>query len=428
MRSKCSGTAPDRTIRIALAGCGVVGSEFARLVHEARFAASGVRLDIARVLVRDPERERRVPVPNSRFTTDLNAFLAEPADVVVEALGGLRPADRIAREALGRGARVVTANKALVGAMGDELSRLARRTGGALDFEAAVGGGMPVIRTLRDGLARRPVRRIRAILNGTTNYVLTRMEEGARLPDALEDARRAGFAEADPTRDLNGTDAGDKLRILAWLAYGLPPASLRIRQRGILPDPGRLVRDATAVGGSVRLVAECVAAGEGITASVEPVILPREAPFARTVDEEGRLEVDLGWRQPVVISGPGAGATPTASALLADVLDACGPLPDDDAAAPAPLTDHVPHSWLVSTHPAVGGLLRGLRSEGLDVRPGPGNAGGERVLVGPCAWARLEPTLQGLSRNGFDPLATRMESSFWTVGAGGETVTPAGVR
>jgi len=312
-----------RHVRVALAGCGVVGSELARLIDAhapAIESAQHIRLEVVSVLVRDTLRARSVPVARNRFTNDVPEFLASNADIVVEAIGGLEPAGRIARATLARGGRLVTANKALIADAGDELVALARTNGARIDFEAAVGGGIPIIRSLRNSLRDAPVQRIAAILNGTTNFILTRIEEGASFADALAAAQAAGFAEADPTRDLDGTDSADKLRILAWLAFGLAPRDVDVRCIGVLPDPEALVREAHARGEAVRLVARCERQGARVTASVQPLRVPRGSLFARTIDEQNVISLDLGWNQPIVLSGPGAGGRPTATALLGDLV------------------------------------------------------------------------------------------------------------
>ena len=294
-------------MRVALAGCGVVGSELSRIID--------ARYEVTSVLVRDTRKQRAVPLPCSVFTDDVGEFLASDADIVVEAIGGVEPAHRIARATLERGARFVTANKALIARNGDELVALAEQTGGRIDFEAAVGGGIPVIRSLRNA----QVKRISGILNGTTNYVLTRIEQGDSFEDALLQAQQNGFAEADSTRDLNGTDSADKLRILAWLAFGVRPADLDVAVRGILPDAEQLVSEAKHAGCRVRLIAQCEKTEAGVSASVQPVAVPADSAFAHTLDEQNLISIDLGWRQPIILTGPGAGGIPTAMALLGDV-------------------------------------------------------------------------------------------------------------
>ena len=308
---------PTRHIRIALAGCGIVGSELVRLIA----ARPDLSVSIARVLVRDVGKPRAVPLPQSIFTDDVATFLAADADVVIEAIGGLTPAFHIARTALGRGQRFITANKALLAHSGETLMAVARSSGAEVDFEAAVGGGVPIVRALRHSLRNVPVRRIRGILNGTTNYIFTRIERGYSFEQALREAQANGFAEADPARDLNGLDAADKLRVLAWVAFGVAPNSLQVQCNGVPSDSESVVREARLQGQTVRLIATC-ARDEygGLRASVRPELVPADSPFGRANDEQNVISLDLGWNQEITLSGPGAGGLPTATALLGDLL------------------------------------------------------------------------------------------------------------
>lgn len=312
------------THRIALAGCGVVGGSLLQLLRERADqieARLGIRYEVARVLVRERNRPRALALPRQLLTTDPAEFLGTEADIVVEAMGGLEPAGAIARATLRAGRDLVTANKALLAQHGAELARLAEATGARLEFEAAVGGGVPIISLLRDSLAESGIESIRGILNGTSNFILTRLSEGERYADALAAAQRAGFAEADPTRDLDGTDAADKIRILAWLAFGADPASIEVEQRGILPDPDRLARTA-GDGGALRLVAECTRRHGQVRALVRPVIVEPASEWGRTRDEENLVVVKTRWHGAIRVAGPGAGGSPTAAALLGDIIRA----------------------------------------------------------------------------------------------------------
>lgn len=313
-----------RPLRIGLAGCGVVGGA---LVALAAKQSRRILLEHALaptfpcVLVRDPAGRRPVDLSGSRVTANPAEFLADHYDVIVEAIGGIEPATSLARVALARGIPFITANKAMVAVHGPELARLARQTGAAFRFEAAVAGGVPVVRTLRDAFRGVTVRRIRGILNGTSNYVLSRMSaDRLSIEEALADAREHGFAEADASRDLDGRDATDKLRILAWLAFGIEPMRLDVRCRGILPDPARLVRMAARQERTVRLVAECASTPDGFTATVAPAFLPRYSGMGLTAGAGNRIEIETEEAGTYVLSGPGAGGMATASALLADVL------------------------------------------------------------------------------------------------------------
>lgn len=314
------------TVKLAVAGCGTVGGALLDLIerHGPRLVRrSGVRYEISRVLVRDTTRPRAVHLNRALLTDSVEDFLAAPADVVVEAIGGVDEAAHIARTALGRGRRLVTANKALLRVAGPQLSALARThrdRGATLDFEAAVGGGVPIVRLLRESLGGHGLQRIRGVLNGTTNYILSRVEKGASFAEALEAAQRAGFAEADPSRDLDGRDAADKIAVLAWLGFGIDPSTLDVRTSGIGPE---LVADAVAAakrGRAVRLVATAHLVGDGIYATVAPRVVPAGHPFAQARDEENLIQIESESAGTVTVAGRGAGGSATASALLADIL------------------------------------------------------------------------------------------------------------
>jgi homoserine dehydrogenase len=316
--------APVKHLRIALAGCGVVGGELVRLISARSSqieARQQLRLSIEKVLVRDVTKPRSVPIPKSLFTSDVAQFLACDADIIVEAIGGLTPAFVIAGTALSRGKRFITANKALLADCGDGLVALADSTGGHIDFEAAVGGGVPVVRALRHSLRNVPVRSIRGILNGTTNFILTRIELGDSFAEALAAAQANGFAEADPSRDLNGLDAADKLRVLAWTAFGVAPRSINVACEGISAGTEQLVRYARTRGENVRLIATCTRDADGaVHACVRPELVPCDSPFGRAINEQNVIALDVGWSQDITLTGPGAGGLPTATALLGDIL------------------------------------------------------------------------------------------------------------
>lgn len=316
-------------VRVALAGCGVVGGSLLQLLEERGHqieARHGLRFEVAKILVRNPERPRAVDVAPDLLTTDPGEFIATDADIVVEAMGGLEPAGTIVRAALRQGKGVVTANKALMAAHGAELAALADRSEVPLEFEASVGGGVPVICALRDSLAETGVVSIRGILNGTCNYILTRLAQGTPYATALADAQRAGFAEADPTRDLDGTDSADKIRILAWLAFGTDPAQIEVDQQGILPDPDHLARSAAAEGGVAKLIAECTMKDGRLLAKVEPTVVPPDSDWAQTRDEINLITVETRWNGTIKLAGPGAGGFPTGSAVLGDLIRAANQL------------------------------------------------------------------------------------------------------
>jgi homoserine dehydrogenase len=405
---------PTRTIRVALAGCGVVGSALVRLLHssaDAIGARHGVRVEIVRVLVRDPRRKRDVPLRAGIFTSDVEQFIAEDVDVVVEAIGGSNVAGAIARAALGRGTRLITANKELIASAGASLAALGRGSGTALDFGAAVGGSVPVISTLRDLLGTSRPAYARGILNGTSNYVLSLLERGSGYPEALAAACRRGLAESDCTRDMDGSDTAAKLAIIAWVAFGVDPSKVIVRRAGLLPDPARFVRHASALGGRVRLLGECARVSSGeIGCVVEPVIFPLESAFARTELEENCVEIDLGWSGPLAISGPGAGGAPTATSLLGDLLASGEPVIDCDAGeAFTAVADPRAHSWLVAGRVSAAELARVVGASGISVQNVGGFPGDAHVITRPVSWSALQSLGDALAARDADPLIARLE-------------------
>jgi homoserine dehydrogenase len=407
-----------RTVRVALAGCGTVGGELVRILHHAGDEIRqrhGLRFELVRVLVAHAGRPRPDELDRALLTTDVDAFLASAAgaDVVVEAIGGFDPALRIARTALDAGRRLVTANKALVAAHGPELVALARRNGGRLDFESAAAGGIPVVRALREPLSLTGIHSVRGILNGTTNYILSRIEDGWSFPDALADAQARGFAEADPSRDLSGEDAADKLRILAWLAFGVPPARLEIRRRGLGDDAERLVRTARALDGAVRIVAEAARTGEGVTASVEPVLVAAASDLARTRDELNLVVLDSRWNGRIALGGPGAGGGPTASALLGDMVRSAKrqrlPAP---SAAPA-IPDRRAHGWAVGVDRSRGAqdtLGRTLERAGINNERMAWTRDAVAARTEPVPWARVGLAVRALEAQGLTPAVLRVDA------------------
>lgn len=310
-----------RRLRVALAGCGTVGGALVELL-EARAPSlashHGTAVELTRVLVRGSDRCR--PAPPELLTTDLEEFLAAPADVVVEAIGGTDTARIVAEHALRSGAHFVTANKQLVAERGPALAQLARANGGRFDFEAAVAGGIPVVRALREQLAPGGIATIRGILNGTTNFILDAMSGGERFADALLEAQRLGYAEADPSRDLSGADAADKLRILGWLAFGVPPASVVLEVVGAGPALDSMVAAARAHGAVVRLVAEVRREGTRVAGSVRPLVVPQGSALGAVTGAGNLVEVETAWGETIRWTGPGAGGMATASAVLGDVV------------------------------------------------------------------------------------------------------------
>jgi homoserine dehydrogenase len=404
-----------RTIRVALAGCGVVGGGLVRLLHDSASSIAsrfGVRFVITTVLVRDATRDRRLPLDSSLFTNDLDAFLANEADIVVEAIGGDEPARTIAKTALRRGKKLITANKELIATYGDTLAELATDNGTSLDFGAAVGGSAPVISTLRDLLGASAPLSVRGILNGTSNYVISQLESGLSLDAALACARDRGLAEADSIRDLDGRDAADKLSIIGWIAFGIRPSELKIRRISLLPGIEQVVRLAAKRGGHVRLISECTRLADGRVAScVEPVIVPSFSAFARTTLEENRVEVDLGWTSPLSVSGPGAGGAPTAAALLSDLVRTSPPANERGAAATqfVSVADPRKHRWLIAARIQTGTLRAVAENAGLQIASELRDGEFAGVVTRTCDWNRVRRVIQELERAGACPCVARYE-------------------
>ncbi len=412
---KAESPSSPRTIRIALAGCGVVGGGLVRLLHESAPAIAarfGVRFELTRVLVRDVLRDRQLPLEQRLFTNELDSFLGHDADVVIEAVGGEEPARTIACAALKRGKKLITANKELVAAHGSTLSTLALENDTGLDFGAAVGGSAPVISTLRDLVGASTPLSVRGILNGTSNFVISLLERGASLDSALASARKRGLAEADCTRDLDGRDAAAKLAIIGWIAFGIQPIDLKVRRTSLIPGLERLVRLAGILESRLRFVAECTQLGENrVAATAEPVIVDSLSSFGRTCLEENRVELDLGWGLPLSVSGPGAGGKPTAAALLSDLLRLESP-PNDRGSGAAQfysVTDPRPHRWLVAAEQDAASLQHSANAAGFGVERVVTDLVGAAVITAPATWERAQSFVAALEATRAEPCIARYE-------------------
>jgi homoserine dehydrogenase len=305
-----------------------VGSALVRLIGErsaAVEARTGLRLAITRVAVRDIAKTRPVELADGVLTDDAAAVVADPdVDVVVELIGGVEPARSLLVQALRAGKPVVTANKELLAVAGSELFEAAAGSSVDLLFEAAVGGGIPIIRPLRESLVGERVRRITGIVNGTTNYILTRMsEDGAGYADALGEAQRLGFAEPDPTADVEGLDAGAKLAIVATIAFGASVVADDVHHEGISSVTADDIGFAHRLGYEVKLLAIAEQDDDGrIAVRVHPAMVPRDHPLATVRDAFNAVFVEGDAVGPLMFYGRGAGGEPTASALLGDLVDA----------------------------------------------------------------------------------------------------------
>jgi homoserine dehydrogenase len=311
---------------IALVGCGTVGSGVARLLLEQpeRLAARAARpLVLRRVVVRDPARERGVPLPRELLTTDFESVLRDPdIQVAAELVGGVDWARQAVLKLLAAGKDVVTANKALLALHGAEVFDAARRHGRAVSFEASVAGGVPIISALAQGLAANQILALQGILNGTCNFILTAMTEDSRpYAEVLAEAQRLGYAEADPTLDVDGTDAAHKLAILAQIAFGVTVPLAAIDRRGIAGIEAVDVRFARELGYVIKLLAEAWLKDNQLALHVSPVLLRQLAPLALVRGPYNAIHVVGDAVGDTLYYGQGAGQMPTASAVIADLID-----------------------------------------------------------------------------------------------------------
>jgi homoserine dehydrogenase len=311
---------------IGLLGCGTVGSGVVRLLreHSDRLAARASRpLTLRRVLVRDLARERAVHLPRELLTTDLDRVLRDPEiQVVAELVGGVDWARKAVLAALEAGKDVVTANKALLATHGAEVFDAARKHGRCVAFEASVAGGVPIIAALAQSLAANQVQSLQGILNGTCNFILTSMtEQDLRYEDALAEAQRRGYAEADPTLDVDGTDATHKLAILAQIAFGATVPVAAIDRRGIAGLDPLDIRYARELGYVIKLLAEAWRTGDQLALHVSAVLLRRSEPLALVRGAYNAILVVGDAVGDTLYYGQGAGSMPTASAVVADLID-----------------------------------------------------------------------------------------------------------
>ena len=314
-------------LKVGLLGCGTVGGGVIQLLRanatylEARV---GTSFEVTRVLVRDPEKERVPELDRSRLTTDAEEILRDASiDIIVEVMGGVDPARGYLRRALESGRQVVTANKMLLALHGAELLECARRGGVDLAFEGAVGGGIPVIRVLRDALASDRIASLSGIVNGTSNYILTRMrQDGLSFEEALAEAQQKGYAEADPGLDVDGGDAAHKLAVLAMIAFGAQLDGVAISTEGIRNIDPVDHAFAERFGFVVKHLAIAVERAKGLELRVHPALVAKDSPLANINGVLNAIAVEGRALGPCLLSGRGAGDMPTAVSVVADIVDA----------------------------------------------------------------------------------------------------------
>ena len=403
-------------LRVGVLGAGTVGREVvvALLEFPERLTATdGAPLTLAGVACRNLAAARAGGIPAERLTDAPAHLVADPeTDVVVELMGGDEPARTLIAAALGAGKPVVTANKHVIAHHGPELEAIARRTGTALRFEAAVGGGIPILGPLATDLAANTVGRVRGIVNGTTNYILTAMaQEGRAYEDVLVDAQGLGYAEADPSGDVEGDDAVNKLVVLARLAFGqwLQPASI-VRQPPTARGQGRPgitgvtdqeIEGAAALGLTIKLLASATRTETGISASVLPTAVPSDSPFGWTDGVTNQIEIDAEPLGTVRFAGPGAGGAATSSAVLGDLIAIArgltstwaglAPAMGPAVAAVDPLD--APRHWYAFVPAVRPGLLPRAFSDAATVAFGDGSAMRIRVATREAAQAAFTAIL-----------------------------------
>lgn len=312
-------------IGVGVIGFGTVGTGVARVLTENAELIRrrvGVPIKLVRIADLDITRDRGIAIPPGVLTTDIQQVLTDPrVDIVIELMGGYDVAKRVMLDAVQRGKHVVTANKALLAVHGEEIFAAASRQGIDLGFEASVGGGIPVIRALTEGLAANNIQSIYGIINGTSNYILSRMtSEGQRFDVVLEEAKRAGYAEADPTFDVAGIDSAHKLTIMVSLAYGTPVNFKEIYTEGITALTPLDIAYAKEFGFTIKLLAIAKFSDGEIEARVHPTMVPSASQIAKVDGVYNAIQLVGDAVEDVVLYGRGAGSMPTGSAVVSDVM------------------------------------------------------------------------------------------------------------
>jgi homoserine dehydrogenase len=317
----------DGLVRVGILGCGNVGTALVRLLDanaDLITRRSGVRIEVARVAVQNLTKDRAITFAPGVLTNDGEAVVSDPAvDVIVEMIGGVEPARSLITNALKAGKPVVTANKELIANFGAELFEVAATAGVDLLFEASVAGGIPLIRPLRESLVGERIRRVTGIVNGTTNYVLTRMtEERCSFAEAVAEAQELGYAEPDPTADIDGFDAASKAAIIASIAFGARIVAGDVSREGIREVSADDILAAEELGYVVKLLAVTEESDGAVSARVHPAMVPTGHPLASVSGSYNAVFIEGEAVGQLMLLGRGAGGGPTSSALLGDLIDA----------------------------------------------------------------------------------------------------------
>ncbi|CAN5620934.1 homoserine dehydrogenase [soil metagenome] len=313
-------------VRVGLLGCGVVGGATARILLEQADTLeqrAGARVQLARVAVRGLDKARAVELPDELWTADPWSVVRDPSiDVVVEVMGGIDPARALIVEATRCGKHVVTANKELLSCAGEAIMSAGEEAGVEILFEASVAGGVPIVRSMKESLAGDRVTRVMGIVNGTTNFILTRMSDtGETFAEALAEAQRLGYTEADPSADIEGFDAAAKLAILASLAFNARVVASDVEREGITRITPEDIRAAHDLGYEIKLLAVAEADEGQVSARVHPAMVPRTHPLAAVRDAFNAIFIEAREVGELMFLGPGAGGAPTASAVIGDIVE-----------------------------------------------------------------------------------------------------------
>jgi homoserine dehydrogenase len=313
-------------INVGMIGLGTVGSGALRILRdnaELIRKRAGLPIEVVKIAVRDLSRDRGIDVPAAILTTNPREIVDDPnIDIVVELIGGYEPAKELILAAISRGKHIVTANKALLAVHGAEIHAAARRAGVMVGFEGSVAGGVPVIKALKEALAGNRILSIYGIINGTSNYILTKMTDEQRaFDDVLREAQRAGYAEADPTFDVGGIDTAHKLAILVNLAFGVPLNLKDIFTEGITAISPLDIEFGKTLGYKVKLLAIAKMHDGKVEARVHPTMVPDEYPIAKVGGVYNAIQIVGDACQDIMLYGRGAGSLPTGSAVVADIMD-----------------------------------------------------------------------------------------------------------
>jgi homoserine dehydrogenase len=313
-------------INVGIIGFGTVGTGTVRILLEKKDVLKerlGFEINLRKIAVRDIVRDRGVKVPEGVLTTDVDAVLNDPhINIVVEVIGGIRPAKDFILKAISNGKHVVTANKALLATEGNEIFTAAQKAGVEIGFEASVAGGIPIIKVIREGLVANRIKAIYGIINGTSNYILTKMtDENVEFSVALKEAQKLGYAEADPTLDIEGIDSAHKLAILAYLSYGIPIPYKDIYTEGISKISSQDIDFASELGYKVKLLAIAKEKDSEVELRVHPTMIPKDYLISKVDGPFNAVYVEGDATGSTLYYGRGAGAMPTGSAVVSDIVD-----------------------------------------------------------------------------------------------------------